>query len=121
MTRDEEDLMFSYSAIMAMAYAAIAAISTISFTAGLLGFSRRISYVLTAMLISVLIYLEAVTFSEKLKYQDAYQIVLNDFWSLTLCTVVLLFPFVYAHWLGGQVRTAVIWVRNRIRVMRISR
>jgi hypothetical protein len=112
-TRDEEDVMFNYSAIMAMALAAIAAISTIPFSAGLLGFSRRISYVLTAMLISVLIYLEAVTFSGKLKYQDAYQIALTDFWSLTLCTVALLIPFVYAHWLGTQMRAAVFWIRNR--------
>jgi hypothetical protein len=89
--------------------------SVIPFIAGLLGFSRRISYVMTAALTCGLIYLDAVTFSDALKYQDVYRLMLIKFVTTALFIVELLIAFLLAHWLGARLRAGLIWAKSRLR------
>jgi hypothetical protein len=56
--------------VIFLRYLGIAAL--IPFIAGLLGFSRRASYLVTAALACDFIYLGVVTFSDELKYQNVY-------------------------------------------------
>jgi hypothetical protein len=98
--------------VLALCYLGIA--SVIPFIGGLLGFSRRISYVMTAALTCGLIYLDAVTFSDALKYQDPYRLVLIHVEAAAVFAVELLFTFVLAHWLGARLRTGLIWAKNRL-------
>jgi hypothetical protein len=88
--------------------------SIIPFIAGLLGFSRRTPYLQTIALSCGLIYLDVVTFSDGLKYQAMYRLVLVDVGTTALFTIQLLFVFILAHFLGLGFRAGLIWVRNRL-------
>jgi hypothetical protein len=96
-------------------YIGIAA--TIPFLAGLLGFSRRIPYVLTAILTCGMAVSLAVNFSNGLKYQSIYSLLLIDLTGVVLLALELLLAFVLAHWLdatarAGFLRIRILWLRN---------
>jgi hypothetical protein len=93
-------------------YIGIAAI--IPFIAGLLGYSRRVSYVMAVALPCGLLFLELLTFSDALKYQSIYRLAMTDLGVTALCAVELLFVFVLAHWLGARFRGGFIWVKTRL-------
>jgi hypothetical protein len=93
-------------------YLGMAAI--IPLVSGLLGFSRRVPYLMTATLTCGLIYLEAVTFSDALKFQDVYRLVLIKAGVTVLGMVELLITFILAHWLGARFRAGIIWVKDRL-------
>jgi hypothetical protein len=95
-----------------LSYLGIAAL--IPFITGLLGFSRRTSYLIAAALTCGLIYLDVVTFSDALKYQDVYRLVLIRVGTTALFAVVLLITFIVAHWLGARFRAGFIWAKNRL-------
>jgi hypothetical protein len=69
---------------------------------------------MTAILTGGLIYLEAVTFSDGLKYQDLYRLMLVRVGVTALCAMEMLIVFVLTHWLGAQCRAGILWVRNRL-------
>jgi hypothetical protein len=49
-------------------------VALIPFVSGLLGFSRLTAYLMTAVLVCGSIYLDAVTFSDALKFQPVYRL-----------------------------------------------
>jgi hypothetical protein len=89
--------------------------SLVPFTSALLGFSRRLCYLMAAILTCGLIYLDAVTFSGSLKYHSVYQLLLTDVWTTALFAAELVIAFVIAHWLGTRFRAGLIWAVNRLR------
>jgi hypothetical protein len=96
-------------------YIGIAA--TIPFLAGLLGFSRRIAYLLTAILTCGMAVSLAVNFSNGLKYQGIYSLLPIDLTGLALLALQFLLAFILAHWLGptaraGFLRIKILWLRN---------
>ncbi|WP_157449876.1 hypothetical protein [Bradyrhizobium sp. ARR65] len=107
--------MVAFGAPMMMAtflfYLGVAA--TIPFISGLLGFSRRAPFLMTAVLTGGFICLGAVAFSDDLKYQDVYSLLLLRIEATALFGIELLIAFVLAHWLGAQSRAGILRVRNR--------
>ena len=105
--------MVAFGAPMLMAlflfYLGIAAM--IPFASGLLGFSRLTAYSMTAALMCGYIYLAAVTFSDELKFQTVYRLLLMRVEMAAVLTVQLLLTFILAHWLGARCRAALIWVK----------
>jgi uncharacterized membrane protein len=101
--------------IMATFLLCLGIVSLIPFISGLLGSSRRIPYLMAVAITFGLIYLAAVTFSNSLKYQDAYQLLLIDIGTIALGAVELLLAFLLAHWLGARFRAGLVWTINRLR------
>lgn len=90
--------------------------SIIPFGAGLLGFSRRVPVLLTAILTCGLIYLGVTTSSNAFKYQDdPYWFLLVKAGVTALWAIELLLVFLLAHWLGGRCRSGFLWVKNHKR------
>jgi uncharacterized membrane protein len=88
-------------------------VALIPFVAGMLGFSRLTAY-LTAVLMCGFIYLAAVTFSDALKFQSVYRLLLIGVGTTAVLTVELLFTFVLAHWFGTRCRELLIWMKARL-------
>jgi hypothetical protein len=89
-------------------------VALIPFVSGLLGFSRLTAYLMTAVLVCGSIYLDAVTFSDALKFQPVYRLLLIRVGTTALLTVELLFTFVLARWLGAQCRALLIRMKARL-------
>jgi hypothetical protein len=89
-------------------------VALIPFFAGMLGFSRLTAYLMTAVLMCGFIYLAAVTFSDALKFQSVYRLLLIGVGTTAVLTVELLFTFVLAHWFGTRCRELLIWMKARL-------
>lgn len=87
----------------------------VPFVGGLLGFSRRIAYYLTAALVCGLILLDAWTFSDSLQHQNIYRLLFIDVAMTGLGAVELLLPLVLAHWLGALLRAGLVRVKHLLR------
>lgn len=93
-------------------YVGVAA--TLPLIAGLLGFSQRIIYLYVAALTCAMAGLETVTFSDGLKYQSIFRLLLVDLLGLGLLALELLFAFVLAYWFGDRLRAGFLWIKNRL-------
>ena len=106
---------FGAPTLMALFLFFLGIAAILPFVSGVLGFSRRVPYLMTAVLTGGLICLGAVTFSNDLKYQDVYSLVWVRILDAAVFAIELLIVFVLAHWLGSKCRRGILWVRKRLR------
>jgi hypothetical protein len=69
---------------------------------------------MTAALACGLVVLDAITFSDELRFQTVYRLLSVEVGISVLLIVELLFTFVLAHWLGTRCRAGLIWIKKRM-------
>jgi hypothetical protein len=109
----QEELVVGGTAAMVLFLTYLGLFAVVPFTAGLLGFSWRAALVTAIVLICGFIYLEIITFSHALKYQDAKQLMLKDIGITALLFVELLLAFIVARWLGARIRAGLIRIKDQ--------
>lgn len=98
-------MIFNPQLLTALSLVLLGVASLIPFIAGMLGFSRRVSYVWATTLMCAFIFLEAKDFSPRFNLQEVFGLLLSEAGNIVVGAAVLLFAFTLAHWLGERLRT----------------